>query len=204
VTIDPNAHDTFVLRQKFTLGINRYFFSVPDGASDGEPFCFVEQKRFKFKEDIGFFADQSKTQQLMRILARQRFDPRARYDITTAAGLPIGQIQKVFGISLFRSTYALFTPDGQEICRATERSLPIALFRRLVGELPYLGAWANWLPIPYDFNFIRNGKVIATNRRRRFKIADVYDIDASADTERALDRRLLLATTVGMDALQAR
>jgi hypothetical protein len=202
--IDPNAHDHFVLRQKFTLAINRYVFSIPDGASDGEPFCFVEQKRFKFKEDIGFFADETKTQLLMRILARQRFDPKARYDITTAAGLPIGQIQKVFGASLFRSTYALFTPDGQEICRATERSLPIALFRRAVEVVPYLGSWSDWLPIPYDFVFIRDGRVIAINRRRRWKISDIYDIDASADTERVLDRRLLLATTVGMDALQAR
>ncbi|HEY3604192.1 MAG TPA: hypothetical protein VGL04_05940 [Sporichthyaceae bacterium] len=202
--IDPNGHDKFVLRQKFTLGINRYYFSIPDGASDGEPFCFVEQKRFKFKEDIGFFADESKTEQLMRIQARQRFDPKARYDITTAAGLPIGQIQKVFGASLLRSTYALFTPDGQEICRATERSMAVALFRRLIGFIPYVDDIAAWLPIPYDFNFIRNDQVIATNRRRRFKLMDVYDIDASADTERVLDRRLLLATSVGMDALQAR
>jgi uncharacterized protein YxjI len=202
--IDPNGHDKFVLRQKFTLGINRYFFSVPDGASDGEPFCFVEQKRFKFKEDIGFFADESKTEQLMRIKAQQRFDPKARYDITTAAGLPIGQIQKVFGASLLRSTYALFTPDGQEICRAQERSMAIALFRRLVGFIPYLDDISNFLPIPYDFDFVRNDQVIATNKRRRFKLMDVYDIDASADTEHVLDRRLLLATTVGMDALQAR
>jgi uncharacterized protein YxjI len=202
--IDPNVHDRFVLRQKLTFAINRYVFSIPDGASDGVPFCFVEQKRFKFKEDIGFFADETKTQPLMRILARQRFDPKARYDITTAAGLPIGQIQKVFGASLFRSTYALFTPDGQEICRATERSLGIALFRRGVDMVPYLGAWSDWLPIPYDFVFLRDGQVIATNRRRRWKLGDVYDIDASADTARVLDRRLLLAATVGMDALQAR
>jgi hypothetical protein len=202
--IDPNAHDRFVLRQKFTLAINRYVFSIPDGASDGVPFCFVEQKRFKFKEDIGFFADETKTQPLMRILARQRFDPKARYDITTAAGLPIGQIQKVFGASLLRSTYALFTPDGQEICRATERSLAVALFRRGVELVPYLGSWSDWLPIPYDFIFVRDGRVLATNRRRRWKLGDVYDIDASADTERVLDRRLLLAATVGMDALQAR
>jgi len=202
--IDPNSHDRFVLRQKLTFAINRYVFSIPDGASDGVPFCFVEQKRFKFKEDIGFFADETKTQPLMRILARQRFDPKARYDITTAAGLPIGQIQKVFGASLLRSTYALFTPDGQEICRATERSLGVALFRRGVEMVPYLGAWSDWLPIPYDFIFVRDGQVIATNRRRRWKLGDVYDIDASADTAHVLDRRLLLAATVGMDALQAR
>lgn len=77
--IDPNDHDRFVLRQRVKLVINQYEFSVPEGEDDGVPFCFVEQKRFKFKEDIRFFTDEAKTHELQRILARQRFDPRARY-----------------------------------------------------------------------------------------------------------------------------
>jgi uncharacterized protein YxjI len=202
--IDPNGHDRFVLRQRVKWVINQYEFSVPDDAGDGEPFCFVEQKRFKFKEDIGFFADESKTQPLMRILARQRFDPKARYDIATPDGQAVGQIQKVFGASLFRSTYALFSPSGQEVCRAREVSLAKALIRRVLGFVPYVENVANWLPIAYDFEFRHGETVIATNRRRRWKWRDIYDIDASADTGRILDRRLLLAATVGMDALQAR
>jgi len=59
--------------------------------------CFVEQKRFAFKEDIRFFADDTKATELIRLKARQRFDPRARYDVTDAAGGRIGEIQKVFG-----------------------------------------------------------------------------------------------------------
>ena len=53
-----NHYDEFVLRQKWTLVINRYFFSV--AGQEDKPFCFVEQKRFKFKEDIRFFTDESK------------------------------------------------------------------------------------------------------------------------------------------------
>jgi hypothetical protein len=52
--IDPNQHDRFVLRQRIKLVINQYAFSVPDASGDGAEFCFVEQKRFKFKEDIRF------------------------------------------------------------------------------------------------------------------------------------------------------
>ncbi|MBA2347438.1 MAG: hypothetical protein H0V81_04015 [Solirubrobacterales bacterium] len=201
--------DHFVLRQRIRLVINQYEFSMPgEEGDDGEAFCFVEQKRFKFKEDIGFFADESKQQPIMRILARQRFDPKARYDITTADGAPVGQIQKVFGKSLFRSTYTLFDGSGAEVCIAREKSLGKALFRRLVGLVPYIGDFADWLPIAYDFEFVRgtgeDEQVLAENVRRRWKWRDVYDIDASADTERLLDRRLLLSATVGMDALQAR
>jgi hypothetical protein len=73
---DPNAHDRFVLRQLIRPVVNRYEFSLPteDGAP-GEPFCFVEQKRFAFKEDIRFYADESKQQELLRIKARQGLRP---------------------------------------------------------------------------------------------------------------------------------
>jgi uncharacterized protein YxjI len=201
--IQPNDHDRFVLRQRIKLVINQYLFFLPD-QEEGEPFCFVEQARFKFKEDIRFFTDEAKTQELLRIKARQRFDPRAKYDVTGPAGEKIGMIQKVFGASLLRSTYTLFDAAGTEVATVRERSLPVALFRRFVGLVPYLGDFADWLPIPYDFEFLQGETVLGHNRRRRWKWRDVYDIDFTGDTEKRLDRRLVLAAAVGMDALQAR
>lgn len=184
--------------------INQYEFSLPEGDEDGLPICFVEQARFKFKEDIRFFTDESKSEELMRILARQRFDPRATYDITLPDGSKLGQIKKVFGKSLLRSTYSIMDPDGEELVIAREKSLGKALFRRLVGFIPYVGDFADWLPIAYDFEFLHGEKQIGVNRRRRFKLRDIYDIDFTADPEHRVDRRLVLAATVGMDALQAR
>jgi uncharacterized protein YxjI len=202
--IDPNQHDRFVLRQRIKLVINQYEFSLPTEDSDGEPFCFVEQKRFKFKEDIGFFADESKTEELLRIKARQRFDPKARYDVTAPDGTKVGEIQKVFGASLLRSTYTLYGADGTELCTVREVSMPKAIFRRAVGFLPYVGNYADWLPIAYDFEFISGEEVLGHHRRRRWKWRDIYDMDFTPDTQRRLDRRLVLATAVGLDALQAR
>jgi uncharacterized protein YxjI len=197
--INPNEHDHFVLKQRFAPVINRYEFSLAD---DQPPFCFVEQKRFTFKEDIRFYADASKSVELLRIKARQRFDPRATYDVTDATGAKIGEIQKVFGRSLFRSTYEIHAPTG--VVTAQEQNPVIALFRRLVGFVPYVGDFADWLPIPYHFEFRRDGTEIGHHKRRIGPFRDVYDIDVSGDPERTLDRRLLLAIAVGMDALQAR
>src|SRR3954470_8552002 len=178
--IDPNAHDRFVLRQRIKPVVNQYEFSLPqDGDKPGEPFCFVEQKRFKFKEDIRFYTDESKSTELMRIKARQRFDPRARYDVTDATGAKVGEIQKVFGESLLRSTYRLYDPAGNEVARATEKSLGVALFRRLVGFVPYVGDFADWLPIPYHFDFLRDGQTLGTHSRQRWKFRDTYTIDMS-------------------------
>jgi uncharacterized protein YxjI len=203
--VNPADHDRFVLRQRWSPMVNKYEFSVPGGDEQPDlPVCFVQQKRFKFKEDIRFYADASKQVELMRIKARQRFDPRARYDITDQNGHPIGEIQKVFGESLLRSTYRLYDAAGNETAKITENSMAIALIRRFVGFVPYVGNFATWLPIPYHFVFLRGEAELGENRRRLFKIRDIYDIDLSGDPQRTLDRRLVLAAVVGMDALQAR
>ena len=205
--VDPNAHDRFILRQRIKMVINQYEFSLPaeaDGNDPGQAFCFVEQKRFKFKEDIRFFTDDQKSGELMRILARQRFDPRARYDVTAPDGTKIGEIQKIFGKSLIRSTYEIYDANGNPVVIAQERNLVTALFRRLVGLIPYIGDFADWLPIPYHFNFLRDGEKVGTHTRQLWKFRDVYTIDMSEDPQRTVDRRLILAIAVGMDALQAR
>jgi uncharacterized protein YxjI len=204
--VDPNQHDRFILRQRFRLVVNEYEFSLPADGSDkpGQPFCFVRQKRFTWKEDIRFYTDENRSIELMRIKARQRFDPRARYDVTAADGSKVGEIQKVFGTSLLRSTYRLYDARGQEAATATEQSLGVALIRRAVGFVPYLDNVADWLPIPYHFTFERDGRVLGSHRRHIGKIRDTYTIDLSGDPERSLDRRLVLAIAVGMDALQAR
>ncbi len=205
-TVDPTMHDRFILRQRFRPIVNEYEFSLPKDNTDepGPPFCFVRQRRFKFKEDIRFYADDSRSVELMRIKARQRFDPRARYDVETADGNRIGEIQKVFGASLLRSTYRLYDAQGAEVATAAEQSLPIALFRRAVGFIPYVENVADWLPIPYHFAFERDGVVLGSHRRHIGKFRDVYTIDLSGDPGRSIDRRLILAIAVGMDALQAR
>ena len=203
--VDPNQHDRFELRQRIKLVVNQYEFFLPaEGDALSSPFCFVQQKRFKFKEDIRFYTDESHEVELLRIKARQRFDPRARYDVTTPDGQKVGEIQKVFGKSLIRSTYMLYGPDGSELARVHERNLGVALFRRLVGWIPYIGDFADWLPIPYHFDFLRGEEKLGVHERQLWKWRDVYTIDMSGDPQKTIDRRLVLAIAVGMDALQAR
>jgi len=206
VTVDPNQQDIFLLRQKVQLVVNRYEFFLPgdDPSATGELLCFVEQKRFTFKEDIRFYTDESKQRELLRIRARQAFDPRATYDVTDDAGRKVGEIQKVFGSSLLRSTYRLSDASGDEVAVVTEKSLPVALFRRLVDFVPYIGGLADWLPIPYHFVFKRGDQILGEHRRQAFKFRDTYTIDMTPDAKRTVDRRLVLAIAVGLDALQAR
>ena len=64
----------------------------------------------------------------------------------------IGLIQKVFGRSLFRSTYNIYDAYDNLLFTGQERTLITALFRRLIGFVPFIGDFENWLPIAYHFD----------------------------------------------------
>jgi hypothetical protein len=200
---DPNQHDLFFLMQRFRPMVNQYEASTlgADEKSAGEPVCFVEQKRMKLKEDLRAFSDDSKTTEVFRIKAQQVWDPRARYDITDSDGKHLGQLQKVFGKSLLRSTWRMYDAEGDEIGWAQERSLLVGVFRRVVSWIPYVGDFA--FPIPYHFDYFIGDERIG-GLERIVGLRDRYRLDVSGDTERAIDRRVALALAVGLDALQAR
>jgi hypothetical protein len=201
-SVDPGLRDRFFIQQRVRPMVNQYEVSTlaEDGKSPLEQVCFVEQKRMKLKEDLRAFTDESKTTEVFRIKARQVFDPRARYDVTDPADQPLGQLQKVFGRSLLRSTWRLHDAEGNELGWARERSMFVALFRRLAGFIPYVG---DFIPVPYHFDYFVGEERIG-GLERILGVRDRYRLDVSGDAERKLDRRVVLALAVGMDALQAR
>jgi uncharacterized protein YxjI len=202
---DPSRHDRFLLSQRFTMMVNQYEVSTlgSDEKSADEPVCFVEQKRMKLKEDLRAFTDESKSAEVFRIKAQQVWDPRAKYDVTDATGQKVGQLRKVFGKSLLRSTWQIYDAGGNEIAWARERSLFVALVRRLIGLVPFIGEFLELLPIPYHFDY-HMGEERIGGLERILGLRDRYRLDVSGDAERKIDRRVALALAVGMDALQAR
>ena len=153
----PHAHvDRFTIRQRLKAVKNVYEVRValPDD-QEGELVAYVQQKTFALKEDLRFWADESKTVELFRIKARQRFDPRARYRVTDATGAEIGELGKAFRRSLARSTWRIYSADGDQIAWAAERSLFRSLLRRLIGLaglIPLVGDLIELIPILYHFD----------------------------------------------------
>ena len=196
------AHDRFLVDQLVRPIVNLYRVT-PLAAGEaplGGPVAYVRQKRMAIKEDIRFFADEQETQELFRIKARSIFDiGGARYDVTDAAGSQIGLLEHVFGKSLLRSTWKVTDADGGEVVTAQERSLPMAIARRIVDFVPY----GEWLPIPYNFDLLMDGRVIG-HMNRKFQLRDRYVLDLSGDHERRLDRRVAIALAIGLDTLQNR
>jgi uncharacterized protein YxjI len=202
LSADAFAHDRFLVDQLVRPVVNLYRVT-PLAAGEtplGGPVAYVRQKRMAIKEDIRFFADEQETQEVFRIKARSVFDiGGARYDVTAADGTPIGVLEHSFRKSIFRSTWKVSDADGGEVVTAQERSLPMAIARRVVDFVPY----GEWVPIPYNFDLLMDGSVIG-QMNRKFQLRDRYVLDLSGDHERKLDRRLAIALAIGLDTLQNR
>lgn len=131
----------FFVRQKITLMVNRYEIrgANPDG-SEGPPLAFAQQKRMTFKEEVTFYADESRSRPVFSFKARQGLDARAEHDVFDEHGRPLGYFRKEFAASLLRSTWHMAGPGYEAV--GQERRLGIAILRRVWDFIPFLGdAW---------------------------------------------------------------
>jgi uncharacterized protein YxjI len=201
VSADTFVADRYLIDQLIRPIANLYRIT-PLAAGEtplGGPVAFVRQKKMAIKEDIRFFADESESQELFRLKARSILDTGgSRYDVTDATGQAIGVLHHVLRKSLFRSTWEVSGANGA-VVTAQERSLPMAIARRLVDFVPY----GEWVPIPYNFDLLQDERVIG-HLNRKFQLRDSYVLDLTGDHDRKLDRRLGIALAIGLDALQNR
>lgn len=180
----------FFIKQRLTLTVNRYdiLAANPDG-SMGQLMATAEQKRFAFKEQVTFFADESRTRPVFGFKARKVMDLNSGYDVTDEGGQPVGFFKKDFGASLLRSTFHVegpgFAGTGQE------RSMPIALLTRF-ADIPFL-------PIHFDYKD-SNGQLLFSIDRQG-SVRDKYTVNVA---DQRIDFRFAAAVGVGMDALLKR
>jgi hypothetical protein len=252
---DFTQQDQFVISRRRRLSVTPSlgridFYDFALAATD-DPICRVRQRVWRFNQDVRFYGAGNGNGVVMRIRARRRFDPWARYELTDACRETIGEIQKVFARSPLRSAYLLYDDKGDEVARVDGRP-PTAPMRRRAGRvaavgltgvaglagLTFLGpaglAGVVSLGVatgarelrgrldPVDavsvFDITRDGELLGTLRRRPRapELGDmmsstllgpgwattVFDVDMSVDRARTVDRRLILALPVALDALR--
>ncbi len=181
--------NTLLMTQRVTLMVNKYEVRASDdNGSAGQLVAFAQQKRMALKEQVTLYADESKSTVVAGFKARQVIDLGATYDVTDGSGNAIGSFRKDFAKSLLQSTWHLDAP-GQATITGQENSLVVALLRRFA---------LSWLP--YHFDFKVNGQ-IAFSVSRKFSLRDKYVIKI---VDPSIDRRLVVAMAVALDALQAR
>jgi hypothetical protein len=189
----------FFIRQKITLMVNRYEIrgANPDG-SEGPLLAFAQQKRMKFREEVVFFADETRTRPVFSFKARQGLDVHAEHDVFDEFGNRLGYFRKDFAVSLLRSTWHLAGPGYEAVGK--ERSTFIAVLRRVWDLIPYLGDI--WIPFVFHFDFVdtASGQPVMTSQRRK-SIGDRYTISVP---DPRVDFRVAAAMAVALDALQSR
>jgi uncharacterized protein YxjI len=153
----------------------------------GELVLYCQQKMFRLREDIRAFADESQSQELLYIQARQIIDFSAAYDVIDS------QSAARVGI-LRRRGWKSFLRDEWEVLDAAEQPLGIlqednpirALVRRFL-----LGAW-----LPQDYDLIV-GDQRAADLRQRFNLFRYeMDLDFNQPAAARLDRRLGIAAAI--------
>ncbi|MDY7090559.1 MAG: hypothetical protein SYR96_36395 [Actinomycetota bacterium] len=192
MTVDVlQSQQQLSIRQRIRLMVNQYEIHAvaPDGSEAGL-LAFAQQKRMAFKEQVTLYTDDTKQVPVLGFKARQRLDLGATYDVTDAAGAPIGLFRKNFKASLLRSTWHLEQPGFGEMV-GQETNQVVAILRRFVESL-------SWLP--YHFDFVLDGRPVFSVVKK-WGLRDRYIVTIH---DPRVDRRLVAAMSVALDALQAR
>jgi uncharacterized protein YxjI len=203
VLAELEAADRLLIQQVFKPIANEYRISVPaPGSSDeGAPLLYVKQKKMKIKEDIRFRLAPDDAEHLFMIKSKSVFEFRGRHEVLDADGAVIGLLEKDFRRSLLRSHWHVRDVAGEELLEAHESSWIVALLRRFADLGPDLFSLLEWLP----FNFVlrRGGEEVGRYKRvlGQFRDRYVLEVDPALGD---VDRRLLLAFAIGLDALQDR
>jgi hypothetical protein len=145
---------------------------------------FVEQKMFRLREDIRVYSDETKTQEMLLIKARNIIDWAAAYDVTdSSTGQKIGVLRRKGWKSMLRDEWEVLDINDQPVGRLFEDSVTRALLRRLLlGSL---------LPQDYDMTI---GETRVADLRQKFTLFGYQMIlDFSMDTTGKLDHRLGIA-----------
>jgi uncharacterized protein YxjI len=183
--------------------VNRKVFKLVGGAffvrdAAGTLVAYSEQKAFKLKEDIRIYADEAKTVELMSIAARQIMDFSAAYDVVdSASGAKIGAMRRQGGKSLLRDEWDVLDTADNKIGTLIEDSLGLALLRRLLTNL---------VPQRYDVFFpaVEGGTKVASMDQAFNPFAYRLDIDFTFDTAQQFDRRLGIAASILLAAIEGR
>jgi uncharacterized protein YxjI len=195
--------DRILVQQVFKPIGNEYRISVPAGGStdEGTPILYVKQKKLSIREDIRFRLSPDDEHYVFMIKSKSVFEFRGRHEVLNAEGNVIGMLEKSFGRSLLRSHWHVRDVSGTELVEAHEASRTIAVVRRVVAVLPEWLAPLGW--VPFNFVLRREGREVGAYRRVLGKFRDRYVLEVASDLS-DVDRRLLVAFAVGLDALQDR
>ena len=181
----------YMIREKFwKIFGNKFWFEDVDEKRYG----FCEQKRFKLKEDIRIYVDESKSQEWLKIKQKQMVDAWGGYDIMdSVSGEHIGTVRRKFWASVLRTRWHLLDAAGNEVGMLIEDSMGYALVRRIfLGRL-----------LPKKFHIEIGGGGEFVTMRQMFN-PFIKKLVVNIPPSHPLDRRFIAGLAIVIAAIDGR
>ena len=161
----------------------------------GNLVMFSEQKMFRLREDIRVYSDESKSQEVLSIKARQILDFSAAYDVVdTALNQKVGVLRRRGLRSLLRDEWQVLDANDNLIGQLFEDSIGLALLRRFV-----LGSW-----LPQNYDLTAGGSRVADLKQNFHLFRYELNMDFSMDVSHQLDRRVGIAAGILLAAIEGK
>lgn len=188
------AHQHYLVRSKLLRIFGGAFHVYTHSSALA---LYTDQRRFRLKEDLRVYADESKAEELLRINTQSVFDISGAYDVTDSqTGERVGTLQRRGLASFLRDQWDVLDASGSGLGTLQEDSMAKAVLRRLLGE------WSFFMPQRYHLEV--RGRTVATYRQRFNPIILKLEVDFAGDAENHLDRRLGLAAAILLNAIEGR
>ncbi|MCJ7722730.1 MAG: hypothetical protein MUP03_01210 [Anaerolineales bacterium] len=185
-------YDHYLLKRQVFALTGKFRFYNPSGIL----LLFSEQKMFKLKEDIRLYCDETTSQELLQIKARQIIDFSAAYDVLdSATGQKIGAMRRKGFRSMVRDEWDVMDASDLVIGKLFEDNISQALLRRFL-----FGGYL--LPQNYDISMREQRIGDLKQRLNLFRYELILDF--SMDSMRLLDRRLGIAAGILLAAIEGR
>jgi len=184
-------HRQYLLKRQVMALTGKFRIYNPSG----EMVMFSQQKMFKLKEDIRIYADETRTQEILSIQARNVLDFAAAYDVVDPLlNQKVDVLRRKGFSSMIQDEWQVLDAADQPVGVLREDSLTLSLLRRLLlGSL---------LPQNYDI-LIGQGRV--ADLKQRFNLFRYeLDVDFSMDNAQKLDHRLGIAAAILLAAVEGK
>jgi len=186
------SHTNYLARKKiFSFLGQKYHLYAPDGTVA----AFVKKAAFKLKEDIRVYTDESMSEELLTIKARQIIDFGATYEVTDSkSGQKVGVLKRKGLKSILKDEWIVMDSGEREIGLVVEDSALMAMLRRFLSNL-----------IPQNYDLLIGGERAADFKQRFNPFVFKMDIDFSMDAAaQRCDRRLAIAAVILLLAIEGR
>ncbi|MEM1098032.1 MAG: hypothetical protein AAGH92_04520 [Planctomycetota bacterium] len=186
------ACDRYLIRKKFFRLFGGAFHLYDD---DGNVVLYAKQKRFRIREDMRLYADDSQDVEILRIGTTSIFDIAGTYAITDSlTDTTLGALRRKALKSIVRDEWLLLDEHGAEVGNILEDSPMAAIGRRILGDL-------SWL-FPQKFEAQVGGQTVAHFVQRFNPFIEKIEITFVPGTD--FDRRMGIAAAILLSAIEGK